>query len=102
MNGKRQSYLLGHFSQSKNRKVTSRFAGLVLLLAKRLLTRRWKAATASSVAQWRAEVGEWGLAEGTALHWEEYRVMKQRPITLESDTLLESFKAATDNGTENG
>ncbi|KAJ1116949.1 hypothetical protein NDU88_005151 [Pleurodeles waltl] len=64
--------------------------------AKRLLTRRWKATTAPTTTQWKAEVMEWGKAEGAALRREDNSGMREYPVAPDWDTLMENFETLSE------
>ncbi|KAJ1200383.1 hypothetical protein NDU88_004207, partial [Pleurodeles waltl] len=69
---------------------------IALLLAKRLLTRRWKATTAPTTTQWKAEVMEWGKAEGAALRREDNSGMRECPVAPDWDTRMEHFETLSE------
>ncbi|KAJ1141937.1 hypothetical protein NDU88_008265 [Pleurodeles waltl] len=62
---------------------------------KRLLTRRWKAAKAPTVAQWSEEVMDWGKEEGVALRREDNIDMRDCPVAQDWDILMEQFLEMT-------
>ncbi|KAJ1143006.1 hypothetical protein NDU88_009318 [Pleurodeles waltl] len=70
------------------------------LPAKRLLTRRWKATTAPTTTQWKAEVMEWGKAEGAALRREDNSGMRECPVAPDWDKLMEKFETLSEEEDE--
>lgn len=79
--------ILGLGIKSKSGNPTGRFINLALLLAKRTITRRWKARTPPLVAEWQSEVARWGRAESVELKREETRGLRKKPISLEWNML---------------
>ncbi|KAJ1186474.1 hypothetical protein NDU88_003255 [Pleurodeles waltl] len=58
--------------------------------------RRWKATTAPTTTQWKAEVMEWGKAEGAALRQEDNSGMRESPVAPDWDTLMEKFETLSE------
>lgn len=57
--------ILHWFPHTVKTKITSKFIDLGLLLAKRLITIRWKDRHAPSTHVWKAELIKWAESEGT-------------------------------------
>ncbi|KAJ1211962.1 hypothetical protein NDU88_007310 [Pleurodeles waltl] len=68
-------------------RVSLRFTGPLLLLAKRPTASQWRAQTAPRETTWGEEVLKWGLAQS------DYRGLPKNHISLEWGPLLEGFKA---------
>ena len=66
----------------------TRFIDLGLLLAKRLLTRGWKAPVPPHIDAWVNSVRAWAQAESTTLHTEELRGLRKFPIAECWDKML--------------
>lgn len=84
--------LLGVSIHGKSGKPMVRFLNLMLILAKRTITRRWKAKKAPTVHEWYDEAIKWGGAEGSELHREEIRGLRKKHISMEWHILLEELK----------
>ncbi|KAJ1115325.1 hypothetical protein NDU88_003550 [Pleurodeles waltl] len=58
-----ETCLLGLLPRPKKEKALPGLTNLALILAKRLLTKRWKATAPPRVSQWCAEMLDWGKAK---------------------------------------
>ncbi|KAJ1131950.1 hypothetical protein NDU88_010280 [Pleurodeles waltl] len=93
-----------YFDRRKSTRTTKVKVGDWVLIrkpvAKRLLTRRWKATTAPTTTQWKAEVIEWGKAEGEALRREDNSGMRECPVAPDWDALMENFETLSEEEDE--
>ena len=80
--------ILGLRRRKKIHKATDRFIDLSLLVAKRLITKNWRAVHAPTFKAWKQSMLHWAQAESTALHIEEIKALRKFPIAQYWDTML--------------
>ncbi|KAJ1124424.1 hypothetical protein NDU88_002885 [Pleurodeles waltl] len=74
--------------QDKECRAEVRFTDLGLIVAKRLVTHRWKSPDPPSVQAWRRSLEVWAGAEGIALVREEVLGLRQFPLSANWEGLL--------------
>lgn len=83
--------LLGLRKRTTTNKVQLKFQDLSLILAIRTITINWKSPRPPSLSTWHQAVLQWGKAESVALRREEIRHMRQHPISMEWDLMLQTL-----------
>ena len=91
--------LLGIQRRDKKHRATTRFIDLGLLLAKRLITKYWKANTAPLIPAWIKSITTWAQAKSAALHTEEIKGLRKYPMASFWDAVLTKLMTSQHLGT---
>lgn len=89
--------ILGLYVRTKKMKVNSRFKDLGLIVAKRLITRRWKNPTPPTALSWEKSLVVWAWSESIALQREETAGLRKNPIAQSWDQLLQALQKDGDD-----
>lgn len=74
--------LLGLYRRQKKHKVTNRFIDLGLIVAKRLITKRWKAPDPPPARAWYHSMICWAQAESVALQRQDAIGIRKTPLAV--------------------
>ncbi|KAJ1215883.1 hypothetical protein NDU88_003490 [Pleurodeles waltl] len=94
--------ILGLFPRSKRHRAEVRFTDLGLIVAKRLVTRRWKSPGPLPVQAWRCSLEVWAGAEGTALKKEEVLGLCQFRLSTGWEELMMQLRGVSRDPEEGG
>lgn len=96
-----EAHILHLFSRNQKHRAATRFLDLGFIVAKRLITKRWKSPTAPHTIARRRSLLNWARAEGVALHREDLLGIRKFPLAHHWDAMVSSLQGM-DNVTEEG
>ncbi|KAJ1120369.1 hypothetical protein NDU88_008539 [Pleurodeles waltl] len=97
-----EASILGLFPRSKRHRAEVRFTDLGLIVARRLVTRRWKSSDPPPVQAWKRSLEVWAGAEEVALKREEVLGLRQFPLSISWEEMMIRLRDAGGNPDEGG
>lgn len=85
--------ILGLYKRTRTNRTGCRFRDLGLIVAKRLITKRWKQRDPPEALHWELSMEVWAQAESTSLHREETAGLRKYPIAQAWDAMLRLLRA---------
>ncbi|KAJ1210138.1 hypothetical protein NDU88_005506 [Pleurodeles waltl] len=88
-----ESCILGLFPRDLRNRAAARFLDLGLIMAKRLITRRWKSADPPVERAWKSLFEVWACAERVALAREDALGLRKYPLSVSWEAMLACLRS---------